>query len=45
LLCNWRGGPKLRGAWKDWLVIRLLKDLTAAFVEITAVEEFRNGPK
>jgi hypothetical protein len=26
-------------------VLRLLKDLTAEFVEITAVEEFRNGPQ
>jgi hypothetical protein len=39
------GRPETKGAWKDWLVLRLLKDLTAAFVEITAVEEFRNGPK
>ena len=39
------GRPETKGAWKDWLVLRLLKDLTATFVEITAVEEFGNGPK
>jgi hypothetical protein len=39
------GSPETNKAWRDWLVIRLLKDLTAAFVEITAVEEIGNRLK
>ena len=36
--------PKAKKWWKDWLVLRMLQDIHAAFAEVTAVEKIGNCP-
>jgi hypothetical protein len=44
LVVRVEGRPKFTKRWKDWIVLKLLKDLQAQFDEITAVEAFVNCP-
>jgi hypothetical protein len=36
------GRPNMGRWWRDWLILRVLKDLKANFSEVTAVESFTN---
>jgi hypothetical protein len=45
LVVRVEGRPKFTKWWKDWIVLRLLKDLQGQFDEITAVEAFVNCPE
>jgi len=38
------GRPETKKAWKDWLALRLLKDLRNAFDEITIVQTVADCP-
>jgi len=38
------GRPAAKKIWKDWLILRLLKELVGAFHEITALEEIVDCP-
>jgi hypothetical protein len=45
LILRVEGRPKFTKWWKDWIVLRLLKDLQGQFDEIAAVEAFVNCPE
>ncbi len=36
--------PAAKKWWKDWLVLRVLKDIHAVFAEVTGVEKIGNCP-
>jgi hypothetical protein len=44
LILRVEGRPDSKKSWRDWIVLRLLKDLQEEFHEITAVESFANCP-
>jgi hypothetical protein len=45
LIVRVEGSPKFTKWWRDWIVLRLLKELQGQFAEITAVEAVVNCPE